>query len=478
MAISAIQSSELIQYSSTGKSAPSAPGQVASRAELKQSRDTTQISADGQIRAALDRVQSAAADLSGPAGFSPSVAASSNASVVSARLTSSKVSGSVEVEVLQLAQAQSLNTSSRASPNTLIGRGEQTTLSVQFGVSSATKFTADAARAAESVTLTTRDNTLRGIAAKVNAADVGVIAAVTFDGNSYKLQFSAAQSGAENSFTLTASGDDVLEQYLTYSPQSSSQAVTRTVAAQDAEFKVNSVSARASSNTVADALDGVTLELRSVGSAQIVAGGNSENVIAQKVGNFLSAINELQAQLKQSSEGDASIPPVVQNLKSQVNAALQAANSNASAFGGLAGIGIRADAVGNLQLDTSTFQIALGADRDAVVKFFTNDGTGFVDLFAAVAHDLSKTASREVSRLATAARDAEARAAGSASEISLDAYGFGQQYSQLSGLVQSVDKTDQTLHGLLLKEEAAQASQSSLLNRLNSLANLATPSRS
>ena len=475
MAISAIQSSDLIQYSGTGRPALSAPGQAASRVEPKQSSSTTQISADGQIRAALDRLQSSAADLSGPAGFSSNVAASSNASVVSARLTSNNVSGSVEVEVLQLAQAQSVSTSSVTNPNTLIGRGEQTTLSVQFGVSSGTEFTADAAREAESVTLTTRNNTLYGIAAKVNATDLGVNAAVTFDGNSYKLQFSAAQSGAENSFTLTASGDEVLEKYLTYSPQSSSQAVTRTAAAQDAEIKVNSVSVAASSNTVTNALDGVTLALRSVGKAQIGAGGNSENIIAQKVGNFLSAINELQAQLKQSSEGDASIPPVVQNLKSQVNAALQAANSNASAFGGLAGIGIRADAAGNLQLDTSSFQTALGADRDAVVKFFTNDGSGFADLSAAVAHDLAKAASQEVSRLPTAARDAQARAAESASGISLDAYGFDQQYRQLSGLVQSVDKTDQTLHGLLLQGEAAQASQSSLLNRLNALAHLATP---
>jgi hypothetical protein len=38
-----------------------------------------------------------------------------------------------------------------------------------------------------------------------------------------------------------------------------------------------------------------------------------------------------------------------------------------------------------------------------------------------------------------------------------------------------VDETDQTLNGLLLEGEAAQSSQSSLLNRLNSLANLATP---
>ena len=475
MAISAIQSSDLIQYSGTGRSASTAPGQEASRVELKQSSYTTQISAYGQIRAALDRLQSAAADLSSPAGFSPYVAASSNASVVSARLTSSNVSGSFDVEVLQLAQAQTISTSSLASPNTLIGSGEKTTLSVQFGVSSATKFTADAASEAENVTLTTRNNSLNAIAAKVNAAELGVIAAVTFDGNSYKLQFTAAQSGAQNSFTLTASGDDVLEQYLTYSPASNSQAVTRTVSAQDAEIKVNSVSAKARSNTVTNALDGVTLELRSVGKAQIAAGGNSENIIAQKVGNFLSAINELQAQLKQSSAGDVSIPPVVRDLKSRVNAALQAANSNASTFGGLAGIGIRADAVGNLQLDTSTFQIALGANRDAVAKIFTNDGTGFADLFVAAAHDLSKAANREVSRLSTAARDAQAREAGSASGISFEANGFDQQYRQLNGLVQSVDKTDQTLHGLLLQGEAAQSSQSSLLNRLNSLANLATP---
>ncbi|MBT9614430.1 MAG: flagellar filament capping protein FliD [Burkholderiales bacterium] len=476
MAISAIQSSDLIQYSSTGKPAPSANNQEAGRVELRQSSYTTQISGYGLIRAALDRLQSAASDLAGPAAFSTHVAASSNPSVVNAHLTSSNVSGSFDVEVLKLAKAQTLTTASLASSNTLIGSGEQTTLSVQFGVSSGTNFTADDAREAETVNINTRNNNLYGIAATVNAADVGVIAAVIFDGNSYKLQFSAEESGEKNSFTLTAAGDDVLERYLTYTPENTSQAVTRTVTAQDAEIKVNSVTVAASSNTVTNAADGVTLALRSVGSAQVVVGENAENVIAQKVNNFLNAFNELQAQLKQSSAGDVSIPPVVRNLNTRVNEALEEANSNAGAFGGLAGIGIRPDAAGNLKLDASTFQTALGANRDAVAKIFTNDGTGFADLFVAVAHELSKAASHEVSRLSAFARDAQARQAGSSSGISLEvANGFDQQYSQLSGLVQSVNKTDQTLNGLLLQGEAAQSSQSSLLNRLNSLANLATP---
>ncbi len=475
MAISAIQSSELIQYSNTGKPASSANGQETGRVELQQSSYTTQISAYGQIRAALDRLQSAASDLSGPAAFSFYVAASSNPSVVSANLTNNKASGSFDVEVLQLASAQTLVTSSLVSPNNLLGSGEKTTLSFQFGVSSGTKFTADDALVAEKVTIDTRNNTLNGIAAAVNAADVGVIAAVTFDGNSYQLQFSAEESGAENGFTLSASGDEVLEKYLTYTPENTTQAVTRTVAAQDAQIKVNSVTVAASSNTVTNAVDGVTLKLRSVGNAQLAVGDNPENVIAQKVGNFISAFNELQAQLKQPSAGEVSFPPVARNLKTQLNEALEEANRNAGAFGGLSGIGIQSDAAGNLQLDTSVFQTALGTDRDAVAKVFTNDGAGFADLFAAVAHDLSKVAGREVSRLTDAARSEQARQSGSASGISLQANGFDNQYGQLSGLVRSVDKTDQTLNGLLLQGEAAQSSQSSLLNRLNSLANLATP---
>ena len=58
MAISAIQSSDLIQYSSTGKSATSPIGQESSRVDLRQSSYTTQISGYGQIRAAFDRLQS------------------------------------------------------------------------------------------------------------------------------------------------------------------------------------------------------------------------------------------------------------------------------------------------------------------------------------------------------------------------------------------------------------------------------------
>lgn len=474
MAISAIQSSDLIQYSSTGKSATSPIGQESGRVDLRQSSYTTQISGYGQIRAAFDRLQSAASDLSGPAAFAPHVAASSDASVVSARLDNNAVSGSFDVEVLQLAKAQTLTTASLSSPNTLIGSGEQTTLSVQFGVASGSAFIADAAREAEAVTISTRNNTLHGIASTVNSADVGVVAAVVFDGNSYKLQFTAEESGEENSFTLAASGDEVLDKYLGYTPEKTNQSVSRTVAAQDAEIKVNSVTVAASANTVTNAIDGATLELRSLGKAQILASENSENIIAQKVSNFLNAFNELQAQLNRTSAADNSIPPVARNLKIRVNQALEQANSNAGAFGGLAGVGIRSDAAGNLQLDATALQSALGADRDAVAKIFTNDGSGFADLFAAVAHDLSKETGHEVKRLSSAARDAQAREVGSSSGVTFDT-NLDLQFSQLTGLVQSVDKTDQTLNGLLLQGDAAQSSQSSHLNRLNSLANLATP---
>ena len=476
MAISAIQSSEFIQYSSTGKPASSASEQEVGNLALRQSGYTTQISGYAQIRAVLDRLQSAASDLTGPAAFGNLVAASSNPSVVSANLANTSVRGSFEVEVLQLASAQTLVTSSQSSANSLLGSGEKTTLSFQFGESSGTKFTADEARAAEKVTIDARNNTLNGIAAAVNAADAGVIATVAYDGNRYQLQISSEQSGTQNSFTLSASGDDVLEKYLTYTPEKTTHGVVRTVDAQDARIKVNSITVDSSANSVTNALAGVTLELRSTGSAQLSVGDHSENVIAQKVENFFNAFNELQTKLKQFSAGDVSIPPVARDLKTRLNEALEEANRNAGAFGGLAGIGIQSDAAGNLQLDTLAFQNALGTDRAAVTKIFTNDGAGFADLFAAAAHDFAKIADHEVSRLSASARDAQARQAGSSSGISLEvANGFDQQYQQLSGLVQSVDKTDQSLNGLLLQGEAAQSSQSSLLNRLNSLANLATP---
>lgn len=475
MAISAIQSSELIQYSSTGKQPTPALGQEGGHVELQQSSYTTQISGYGQIRAALDRLESAASDLSGPTAFSLQVAASSKPEVVTAKLTNSAVSGTFDVDVLQLARAQTILTSSQASANAQLGSGEKTTLSFQYGESSDSKFTPDDTRKVEKVTVDARNNTLKGIAAAVNAADIGVIAAVVSDGNSFQLQITGKESGAENSFSIAVSGDERLDKELSFTPENEAQAAKLAVAAQDAKLKVNSITIDTDSNTVADAVPGVTLKLKSVGSAKITAGDNPENVVAQKVENFLTALNELQAQLKQSSAGEVSIPPVVRNLKIRVNEALDEANRNASTLGGLAGIGIQADAKGNLQLDTGKFQAALNTNRQAVTQIFTNEGTGFADLFAAAAQDLSKAASHEVSRLSEAARTDRARQSGSSSGISLEISGFSDQYSQLSGLVQSVDKTDQTLNGLLLQGDAAQSSQSSHLNRLNSLANLATP---
>lgn len=473
MAISAIHSSELIQHASTGGPAPSAHGQETGRVDGQQPSFTTNLSNHGQTRAAIDRLQSAAAELSG-AAFAAHVAASSNPPVVSAN-PASKVSGALKIDVLQVAKAQTLVTSPLASPNTFIGSGEKAALSVQFGSSNGAAFTADIARAAKKITIDTGNNTLHGVAAAVNAADAGVVAAVSSDGKDHQLQITAKETGSENSFTLTLSGDETLKSYLSYTPEKTPQSVTRTVEAQDAQVKVNDVSVTSSSNTVSNAADGVTLQLKSTGSAQISAGDNQDHVIAQKVSNFLNAYNELQAQLKQADTGDAPAPPVAHNLKARVTFALDEANRNADALGGLAGIGIRPDAAGNLKLDSPAFQTALGVDREAVAKIFTNDGAGFADLYSAVAHDLSKVAGREAPHLSDAARSEQTRQSQPASGISLQASGFENQYSQLTGLVQAVKQTDQTLNGLLLQGDAAQSSQSTLLNRLNSIANIATP---
>src|SRR5690606_2049611 len=75
-------------------------------------------------------------------------------------------------------------------------------------------------------------------------------------------------------------------------------------AAQDAEFNVNGIDVTRGSNTISDAVSGVTFELKSVGSAAITISRDTQNTIA-KVKAFVAQYNSTQDFLADKTAQDA-----------------------------------------------------------------------------------------------------------------------------------------------------------------------------
>ena len=166
--------------------------------------------------------------------FAEMEGSSSNTDVLS--LTSAgtgAVAGSHTITATQLAQTSSyVSTAITNASDTLAG-----SVTIQ-----GTIFTVDST-----------DNTLATLSAAINSADIGVTASVLTDSSGSRLSLVSGTSGAAGQLTVTASLADA-------SSGNSSITFQTGEIGQDAELTVDGVSITSPSNTVTNAIPGVTSE--------------------------------------------------------------------------------------------------------------------------------------------------------------------------------------------------------------------------
>ncbi|WP_296443195.1 flagellar filament capping protein FliD, partial [Rhodoferax sp. UBA5149] len=231
----------------------------------------TKISSFGTLSSLVSSFQTAAKGLN--TGLQKLAATPSDPGVLSATTGSSAVPGSYAVNVSQLAQSHSLVASGQASSTAAIGDGSATTVTFDLGaisggtltngIYSGAAFTSNGSGTV-SLSIDGSNNTLEGIRDAINAAAPGVTATIVNDGSGtpYRLALSSSSSGVSNSVKITTSGGDgAIDSLLGYDP-AGTQNLTQTLAAQDAKLTVNGIAITSASNTVNEAIQGVTLTLK------------------------------------------------------------------------------------------------------------------------------------------------------------------------------------------------------------------------
>src|SRR5450830_1860460 len=240
-----------------------------------------EISAYGTLTSALTKLQTAAEALADSSLYE-SLTTSLSGSGVTAATTSKAEAGTYKLEVTQLAQAQSLSTDGVTSKTTALGTG---TLTLQVG-------TADAV----SITLDSSNNTLEGIRTAINASGAGVTASIVNDGSDtpYRLVLTSDSTGTESAMTVTYTGtgtDSTDQASSLFGYDGSSSNMTQTVEALDAELTLNGISITSQSNTVEDAVQGVTLNLSATGSSQTLTISQDTDAIYDAISTFVTAYN-------------------------------------------------------------------------------------------------------------------------------------------------------------------------------------------
>jgi flagellar hook-associated protein 2 len=366
---------------------------VTSSLNRREAELQAELSAYGSLKGALSSFRSSVSFLSRQSAFEDITADSSDTDILTAEAGEGVVDGSYRIRVDQLAESHSLVTSGFTDTTDTVGTG---TLTFKFGTGIYSSgpdtyaFTPDADKAAQTVTIDSSNNTLQGVSDAINDADIGVTASVIYDGSSYRLTISADDAGADNAIEISVvdTGDSDNANNAGLSQLAFNTTVTNldeTVAAQDAKFSINGLNVSSSTNTVSDAVEGVTLNLVKADDTKTVNVNISRNkgIVTNAVNNFVNGYNSLIETINDLAGFDADTEEaglllgdgVVRSITTQIRNTL---NSSARELPGtltsLASIGITTERDGSLKVDNSALKKAVENDPDAVAALFAEAG--------------------------------------------------------------------------------------------------------
>jgi flagellar hook-associated protein 2 len=362
--------------------------------ETQVSSYNAKISSWATLSSLVSSVQSAAETLNN--SLDKMAATASTEGVVSASAAPEAVPGSYALSVDQLAQGQTLVAAGRSSSTDAIGDGSATTLTFEFGTIDGGTLSgghySDAGFTGGdgdpvSITIDGSNNSLEGIRDAINAAAMGISATLVNDGSAtpYRLVLTSTETGAAQSMRISASGGDgSIDALLGYDP-GGVQNLTQTQAAQNAELKINGIAVTSASNTVNEAIQGVTLNLKNTTTtATTLSVARDTSAITNAASGFVDAYNALANQMKSRSAyatsssaagtlaGDGTISALQRQL-----ANIFTTPPTGGEFISLGQVGISMQATGNLLLDGSKLIGAVTSKFEALTEAIASP-TGFV----------------------------------------------------------------------------------------------------
>lgn len=334
-----------------------------------------QISAASSLRGMLSSLSSSLGERVRQGDLSPQPQLS-NPAVARASLSGSAlVRGSFSLEVTGLASAQTLSSPPYAAASSAVGSG---TLTLRFGTVSGSSFTADPGRVTVDVAIAS-GATLADVANAINAKGAGVTAYIAQANDGARLVLKGA-SGEANGFVLEASeavGDPGLAN-LAWSPASAPARLLSGAA--NAAFKIDGLPMSSASNTVVDAIPGVTLSLAgtNTGSPAQLTFSDPASAITSAMQDLVGALNEIAGALKTASDpktGELARDSGALALKRSLSGlagtiVMPGAPAGAPAM--LADLGLVTQRDGTFTLDAKRLAATLKADAGGAAAMFTN----------------------------------------------------------------------------------------------------------
>lgn len=358
----------------------------APKEQLLTSRQTkleTQISAYGTMKSSLSTFQSAIKSLTDADTFKARAVSFPDSDIITpTELGADAQTGSFQIEVLEIAQTQSLASAAVDDADAALGAGE---LTFRFGswdsytADDPVSFTQNADKESLTIELDA-DDSLNDLVTKINESDSGLQASVIVNNGQSQLLLTTP-SGADNAVEITA--DAALSQF---SFNETSSEMTQTQAAQDASLKVNGLEVTRETNEIDDVVQGLsfTLNKASVGDKVNFSISEDKSTGEQAIRDFVEAYNLLYETMQNltgsstADEGDedqtvgalssdGSAKSMVNQLRQVLTASVAGSDSN---FNALTNLGIRTQIDGTLEIVEDDFDAAIADNFDKVGELF------------------------------------------------------------------------------------------------------------
>jgi len=322
------------------------------------SKNQAVISGYSAVKYALSNLQAAFDDLKDKSDYKSITVSNSQTSAFTATASASADAGSHTVLITRLAAAQrNTGTQTYTAADTAITG--LTTLTLTLG---GTGFPS-VGGTAQTIAVTTA--TPAGVVDAINNSGNGMSAQLVNTGNGYKIVVTGA-SGASNAFSITSNAT-------TSDANDGLNFSTSLQTASNAALTVDGISITSSSNSVADAIPGVTLNLlaTNTGTPASVNLANDTSAAKTKVLALVTAYNDANALLDEVTNPKSTLDTYgatlvgnssVRAIRDQIRAMVTDDSSTKSSSGTLSAlrdIGIEVDKTGKLTTNTVTLDLAL-----------------------------------------------------------------------------------------------------------------------
>ena len=248
-----------------------------------------------------------------------------------------------------------------------------------------------------------------GIVAAINSASVGVSAtllAVNADSSEYRIVLSSDATGSESSFVVSSNLADADLGFhdSTNGNNEQSGGVYSQQRAVNASFTLDGVSLERASNTVTDALEGVTVELVGVSTSGVtkIEVEKTNSQLKSKLQDIVSAYNSIKLSLREASNPDSEDEIIGGALANdfaavrQVRTVLyrtitQDSSSGSGSVGALRDIGIEITRSGDLSFNENKFDTVMSSsasDVSIMLSAGTNDQSEYDSAPQGLARDV------------------------------------------------------------------------------------------